>query len=103
MAFDLSKVNTDADLWEEITCDCENRYTISCEHEADIIADEIQNKWAKGFLGVSYKTTGKLSGEFGLNMPGVYNVQNALIASTICSFENVNNATINCALAKVIV
>ena len=98
---DLAVVNTDADLWEEITCDCKNRYTISCEHDADIIAQEIQNKWAKGFLGVSYKTTGKLSGEFGLNMPGVYNVQNALIASTICACENVDNETMNAALAKV--
>ena len=97
----LAVVNTDADLWNEISCDCENRYTVSCEHEADIMAQDINNKWSKGFLGVSYKTVGKLSGEFGLNMPGVYNVQNALIASTICSFENVDNDIINSALAKV--
>ena len=98
---DLAVVNTDADLWEEITCDCKNRYTISCTNKADIEAQDIHNQWSKGFLGVSYKTTGTLSGEFGLNMPGVYNVQNALIASTICAFEKVDNDIINSGLAKV--
>lgn len=98
---DCAVVNADADYWNDITQECKNRYTISCEKNADFMAENIENVWTPGFLGVSYQATGKLHGSFSLNMPGTYNVQNALIASTICSFIGVEKEKIETALKKV--
>lgn len=98
---DCAIVNTDADYWDEITKECKNMYTVSCEKQADFMAKQIKNIWEPGFLGVSYQTEGKLAGGFSLNMPGVYNVQNALIASAICSFIGADEEKIRTALQKV--
>ena len=98
---DCAMVNIDADYWEDITQECKKVFTISCEKEADFVATQIENLWTPGFLGVSYQTIGKLSGEFALNMPGVYNVQNALIASAICSSIGIGVEQIAQALKKV--
>lgn len=98
---DCAVVNIDADYWDYITKECKQIYTVSCEKEADFMAKQIENKWTPGFLGVSYQAVGKLDGEFALNMPGIYNVQNALIASAICSFAGVEAEKINAALKKV--
>lgn len=94
-------VNVDADYWDDITKECKNRFTISCEKDADFMAEDIENVWKPGFLGVSYQVTGKLSGMFSLNMPGEYNVQNALVASSICQFNGVEKEKINIGLKKV--
>lgn len=98
---DCTIVNVDADYWNDITEACEKRYTISCEKSADFMAENIKNVWNPGFLGVSYQAKGKLSGTFSLNMPGVYNVQNAIIASAICSLIGVEKEKIETALKKV--
>lgn len=98
---DCAMVNTDADYWENITEECKNTYTVSCEKQADYMAEQIKNVWKPGFLGVSYQAHGKLSGSFSLNMPGIYNVQNALIASAICSLDGADAEKIGIALKKV--
>ena len=86
---DYAIINIDADYWDAVTKDCKEVYTVSCEEQADFMAREIENIWKPGFLGVSYKVSGSLGGEFALNMPGAYNVQNALIASAVCNFVGV--------------
>lgn len=98
---DCAIVNIDADCWDDITKECKKRYTISTEKEADFMAKKIENIWTPGFLGVSYQVTGYLSGVFSLNMPGIYNVQNALVASAICSLIGVDADKIKLALKKV--
>lgn len=96
-----SVVNIDAQHWKEITSDCNMIYTISCSRKADYSCINIKNKWEPGFLGVSYEGTGNLTGTYSLNMPGRYNVENALIASAICSLIGVDEEKIREALSMV--
>ena len=98
-----SVVNMDAEYWEEITRACKKIYTISCNREADYFCVDVENKWEPGFLGVSYMGAGNLHGTFSLNMPGKYNVENALIASAICSLLGVDEEKIRAALSMVTV
>lgn len=82
--------NIDAEHWKEVTADCKNLVTVSSAKAADYKAENIKNMWRPGFLGVSYDLCGKLNGSFALNMPGEYNVQNALIATAICDMNGVD-------------
>ena len=94
-------VNIGADYWDEVTEDCKTRYTISAYEEADFAGANIENKWEPGFLGISFDGAGKLTEKYALNMPGKHNVENALIAASICYLDGVEEATISKALSKV--
>lgn len=98
---DCAVVNKDTDFWQEMTEACENVITTSRRETADYMASDIQNKWEPGFLGVSFKANGKISANLSLNMPGVYNTENALIATAICDLIGVDKAYINFGLQKV--
>lgn len=93
--------NIDDEHWEEVTKDCKNIVTVSSAQDADYTAKNIANMWKPGFLGVSYDLSGKLSGEFALNMPGEYNVQNALVATAICDLLGVDEKSISAGLQSV--
>lgn len=97
----LAVVNLDAEHWKEVTADCENLVTVSCEKDADYTAKNISNMWKPGFLGVSYDLCGKLNGSFALNMPGEYNVQNALVATAICDILGIEGESISAGLESV--
>lgn len=86
--------NIDAEHWQEVTGNCKNLVTVSSVREADYTAKNIENMWKPGFLGVSYNLSGKLNGSFTLNMPGEYNVQNALVATAICDMMGIDENSI---------
>ena len=94
-------VNIEADYWDEVTEDCKTRYTISAYKDADFASKNIENKWEPGFLGISFEGAGKLTETYSLNMPGKHNVENALIAASICYLDGVDEATISKALSTV--
>lgn len=98
---DYAIVNKDADFWQEMIEGCDNVITTSCRETADYMAIDIQNKWKPGFLGVSFEISGKLSANLSLNMPGVYNTENALVATAICDLIGVNQEYIDLGLKKV--
>lgn len=98
---DCAVINKDADYWQEMIETCDNVVTTSCRGKADYIAINIQNKWEPGFLGVSFEVSGNLFANLSLNMPGVYNTENALIATAICDLIGVNREYIDSGLKKV--
>ena len=54
--------------------------TFSISREADYRAEDITEERRPGFLGSRFTVSGPLAGEFPLDMPGKFNVENALAA-----------------------
>lgn len=103
MLFDQTKqavVNMDADHWREVTEAARNLTKVSAKQTADLFAEKIENIWKPGLLGSCFTVRGRYEGEITLSMPGVFNVENALVAMAIAglmdiSFENVAKALKN--------
>lgn len=94
-------INIDSPHWKEVTAEASNPYTVSLEHEADFMGRNINNIWEPGLLGVTFDVSGKFEEHMVLNMPGSYNVENALIASGITFLMGVDPEVIGSALRKV--
>lgn len=104
MLFDQTKtavVNIDADYWKEVTGKFQDPYTISARGAADFMATDIHNIWEPGILGVTFNMSGRFDGKMVLNMPGRYNVENALIASAVTFLMGIDQDVIAAALRKV--
>ena len=74
-------VNIDDEHCQEVTAGalCPLR-TLSMSQPADYRAGEVREERRPGFLGSRFTASGPVSGEFLLNMPGRFNVENALAA-----------------------
>lgn len=81
----------------------DKRITFSLDKESDYRASHIKNIWEPGFLGVSFELLGRAQGQILLNMPGDFNVENALAAICIAREEKIEMNTIQSALKKVYV
>lgn len=106
MMFDQTRqtvVNIDAEHWQEVTEAAVNPVTVSTRQEAALKADAIQNIWEKGLLGTTFTVTGRYEGEVTLGMPGVFNVENALIAMAIAGLIGISFETCVEALCSVTV
>ena len=95
--------NMDDPLWRQITAPAGQVFTISCKQEADLYAEKIHNPWERGFLGVEFQVAGKVTGSFRLNMPGRFNVENALAAIAVADRYAVARQSIAEALETVCV
>jgi len=106
MLFDQTEetvVNKDADHWSEVVADAKSVTTISVKQDADLVAENVDNIWEKGILGSHFTVKGKVNGEVTLSMPGVFNVENALIAIAIADKMGISFDTITEALRQVTV
>lgn len=95
--------NIDDIHWKEITEVASNVTKISCRQYADFEGSKIQNIWRSGFLGVEFQLSGELTGKVSLNMPGQFNVENALMAIAITYKCGIEKEVIISALKKVFV
>jgi len=75
--------NRDDPHWREVIGNVEDVVTVSVDREADFCGKEIKNTWGPGFLGSEFRMEGKLQGEIVLNLPGRFNVENALAAAAV--------------------
>lgn len=96
-------VNIDDAHYKEVTAQAESPITVSVKGKADFYGSNIQNIWEPGLLGVTFHMSGRLNGDITLNMPGVFNVENALIAASITHAIGVDQNTMAAALKKVLV
>ena len=106
MLFDQTKravVNIDAEHWQEVTADAKDLTTISVKQQADLYAENIENIWKPGLLGSSFTVQGSFKGEITLSMPGVFNVENALISMAIAGLMGISFETVAEALRCVTV
>lgn len=104
MMFDQTKqaiVNIDGDHWEYVTAACTHPTTISTEGSASLTASDIKSIWEPGILGSSFTAAGLYNGAVTLNMPGVFNVHNALIAMAIAANIGIDFEIVKRALMKV--
>ena len=80
-------VNRDDAHFEEIVQGASAEIlTFSLEQQADFMADEIQYIREKDFVGLDFKMHGRAEYELRVNVPGRFNVSNALAAAGVCSF-----------------
>lgn len=104
MMFDQTKqaiVNIDGDHWKYVTAACTHPTTISTEGSASLTASDIKSIWEPGILGSSFTAAGLYNGAVTLNMPGVFNVHNALIAMAIAANIGIDFEIVKRALMKV--
>lgn len=95
--------NIDDSHWREVTEGADDITTISINTKADFKGSAIQNTRKPGILGVDFRLSGKLSGAVSLNMPGQFNVENALTAIAIAHQCGVGKEVMFEALEKVYV
>ncbi len=61
-------------------------YTFALDSEADFMANDIQYVSEPDFVGLDFKVSGRYGLEVRVNIPGRFNVYNALAAVSVCSF-----------------
>ncbi len=61
-------------------------YTYALDNKADFMADDIRYVSEPDFVGLDFKVSGKYDLEVRVNIPGRFNVYNALAAVSVCSF-----------------
>ncbi|MBQ3557305.1 MAG: UDP-N-acetylmuramoyl-L-alanyl-D-glutamate--2,6-diaminopimelate ligase [Oscillospiraceae bacterium] len=95
-------VNTDDQHWQAVTAgaDCPLS-SVSMTHRADYMADDIAEERKAGFLGSRFTVRGRLEGQLLLNMPGRFNVENALAALAAADMVGVELDAIAAGLRKV--
>ena len=57
--------------------------TISVKEKAYLYATDIENTWESELIGVSFKMHGDIEKDITIGIPGIHNVENALIAAEI--------------------
>ena len=95
-------VNIDDEHCQEVTAGalCPLR-TFSMSQPADYRAGEIAEERRPGFLGSRFTASGPVSGEFLLNMPGRFNVENALAALAAADLAGIRREAIAAGLETV--
>ncbi len=79
-------INLDNEYSEEFRAAAKNPYTVSCKENAvrvDLQAVNIRNIWNAQVLGSAFGLAGALEDEMVVSMPGIFNVENALVAIAI--------------------
>ncbi len=92
--------NADSQYWEYMT-EGNEVITISTEKSASLRANAIESVWDTAVLGSRFNVSGLYNGEILLNMPGIFNVHNALIAMAIAHKSGVKLEAVKSALEKV--
>ncbi|MCI8528239.1 MAG: UDP-N-acetylmuramoyl-L-alanyl-D-glutamate--2,6-diaminopimelate ligase [Lachnospiraceae bacterium] len=95
--------NIDDSRWKEVTENALNLVTVSVGKEADYMGEKVENLWEPGVLGASFRISGRMQGEIVLNMPGRFNVENALVAAAMTSLAGAAPMCIKAALKEVTV
>ncbi len=88
-------VNVDDEHWKAVTANAPCPITtLSVGGKADYVAAEIKELRQEGFLGSEFSVSGGLEERFLLNMPGTFNVCNALVALAAAHIVGIDAAAI---------
>lgn len=97
-------VNVDDAHWRAITASAACPITtMSTAGKADYTVGEVKELRGEGFLGSEFALSGVLEGTFLLNMPGSFNVSNALAALAAAHMVGVDGQAIRAGLGSVYV
>ena len=100
----LCAVNRDDEHFDEIVGDasCE-LVTFGMRADADYYTDRVDHLTRHGFMGIAFHLTGRASFPVEVNIPGLFNVYNAMAASALCLTMGVAEEAICRALQAVTV
>lgn len=73
-------------------------YTYALDREADFMANDIQYVSEPDFVGLDFTVSGRYDLEVRVNIPGRFNVYNALAAAAVCSFFDLPKEKVSHAL-----
>lgn len=91
--------NQDDEHFKEISKDVPCQiYTYGVKQTSDLMASHIQLHKGEGRLGVSFEASGMVKGQFELDMPGEFNVYNALVAIMVAHFCHIPDEFIHLSL-----
>ncbi len=76
-------INSDDEYGIEMAEFSPNLRTISVKDTAYLYASDISNTWKSDLIGVSFKMHGDIEKDITIGIPGLHNVENALIAAEI--------------------
>ncbi len=85
------------DMIEGATCEI---YTYSL-NQGDLVASNIELYNDLGHMGVTFDASGLLEGHFHLDMPGYFNVYNAMVAMMLAHFYHIDHEFIHATLPHV--
>lgn len=85
------------DMIKDATCEI---YTYSLK-EGDLVASNIELYNELGHMGVTFDASGLLEGHFHLDMPGYFNVYNAMVAMMLAHFYHIDHEFIHATLPHV--
>lgn len=95
-------LNRDADYAEELLTGAPCKmYTYAIDRAADFMAEGITYVANADFVGVAFDVRGRASMEIRLDLPGKYNVYNALAALSVCSMLGISPRWIQHAMRHV--
>ncbi|MCI8304643.1 MAG: UDP-N-acetylmuramoyl-L-alanyl-D-glutamate--2,6-diaminopimelate ligase [Lawsonibacter sp.] len=88
-------VNIDDEHWQAVTAGALCPLTtLSLSQQADYRVDSISEERQPGFLGSRFTVSGPMSGEFLLDMPGRFNVENALAALAAADMAGIGRESV---------
>ncbi len=95
-------INIDADYadWFLENSPCKT-YTYGIERTADFMAQSIHHVNSAAFVGAEFEVMGKESLDVQLNLPGKYNVYNALSAISVCLLMGINKRVLQQAMRHI--
>lgn len=97
-------VNRDDEHYEEIVEKASCRVvTFGMKQEADWTTDRVDYLTKHGFMGIAFHLTGPKSFPVEVNIPGLFNVYNAMAATALCETMGIGEDAIRQALKKVAV
>ena len=76
-------INIDDEYGLEMAEYPHNLRTVSVKESAYLYASDIKNIWEEDIIGVSFKMHGDIETDIAIGIPGIHNVDNALIAAEI--------------------
>ncbi|MCI8948771.1 MAG: UDP-N-acetylmuramoyl-L-alanyl-D-glutamate--2,6-diaminopimelate ligase [Lachnospiraceae bacterium] len=81
--------NYDDEHFHQVTAEADCPvYTYGIEGDADFRAEQIRFVAESGFVGLEFAVKGRLDMEVKVNIPGRFNISNAVAAFSVCSFFN---------------
>ena len=98
---DRMVINIGAPYGEEFLAAAGNAVTVSATGDADLAAQNIRNIWDTELFGVSFHAAGLFDHDLTVSMPGLFNVENALVAAAVTNLCGIDPIIIDRGLRTV--
>ena len=88
-------INRGVPYGDEFLAAANKAITVSATTDADLTARRVQNIWDTQFFGIAFDAAGLINQNFTVSMPGLFNVENALVAAAITHLCGIDVSTIS--------